>query len=92
VISGLCDGIFFGVGTEAFIQTAPLRAETVAAGTSPFITIANTSGRAVVSGGDDPTILHDDGGDFPLDAVGTERDDRGDSHEVVIPFRPRVFF
>ena len=89
MICRLGDGILFAVAAQAFFQSGSAPGHAVAARTAPLVAILRPSRRAVVAGGYDSLVLHNDGCDLALDTIAAHGHNPGDVHEILIPVGTR---
>ena len=92
VVGGLGNGVFLGMGAEAFVQVLSGGSETETARTAPFVTIPNATGSSVVAGRDDAPVFDNNRGNLTFDAVTTECHHPGYLQKIVIPAGAALFF
>lgn len=58
---------------------------TITPSTPALIAVGQVARSAVVAGGDDAIVAHEDGTDATFHAVRTVRRERGEAHEILVP-------
>ena len=85
VQGGLDDRILFGMQATAEFMPFAGGDTLLLAQTANFKAMTDLGRSAIVAGGDNALVAHEDGPHLTAQAGGTLRDHLGDAHEVLIP-------
>ena len=88
VAGGHDDRVLLGVDADAGVVAGAGRGVRGAARAAAVAAVGDTHRRAVVAGGDDRFLDHDEGADPPADAVRSRAHRPRDPHVVLVPARP----
>ena len=91
VVGGLADGVLLGVCAETFFEMRAALRRPGAPWAAACKAVLDTARSAVVAGGEDVVVLHDDSANRTAQAIAALGDDFRDLHKVLVPARTRIF-
>ena len=91
VIGGLADRVLLGVSAEALLEVRAALRRPGAPRAAASKAVLHAARSAVVAGGEDVVVLHDDGANRTAQAIATLGDDFRDLHKVLVPAWTRIF-
>lgn len=80
----LRDGVLLGMDASAQLVPSARRYVHLLSDASHLLAVAGALGRTVVSGGENPLVLDDDGSDLPSQTGGSGRYQTGHLHEILV--------
>ena len=91
VIGRLADCVLLGVGAKALFEVRAALCRPGAPRAAAGKAVLDAARSAVVAGGKNVVVLHDDGTNRTAQAIAALGDDFRDLHKVLVPARTRIF-
>ena len=91
VVGGLANRVLLGVGAETLLEVRTALRRSGAAWATARKAVLDAARSAVVAGGKDVVVLHNDGTNRTAQAIAASGDDFRDLHKVLVPARTRIF-